>query len=339
MIERQMMQVMLNAPKTIVMIKKPIPKPKDKEVLIKIAATGICSTDIHSYLGETIHGNIFPFHIGHEIAGFIVDKGEAVNNLNIGQNVIIDPLVTCGKCFACLKGDTNRCENVHPLGIYGPGGFSNYTIIDSRNVYPFKNDNYLEMTFAEPLATTLNGISKINITSDKNILIQGAGTMGLLFLQVLKKIMDVSHVFVGDILKRRLNIADDFDAIPLIMPISNNHKHKFDIIIDCTGNTKSVQDDLALLADGGTLLIFGVCPQNQRIEISPFEVYRREIEIIGSFSLKKNNISEAVSILDSNQIDVKPLISGVIPLCKLEETMKGLSEGKLNGKYIVSQLI
>ncbi|MCX7028237.1 MAG: alcohol dehydrogenase catalytic domain-containing protein [Spirochaetes bacterium] len=330
-----MIQVFLDGPRSIAMVERPIPKPESRQVLVRIHATGICATDVHSYYGETIHGNHFPFHIGHEISGTVVETGGEVSRVKIGDKVVIDPLVTCDRCENCLSGHSNRCTAIRPLGIHGPGGFSEYTVIDERNTFPFEKPSFEEMTFAEPLSTVLNGIATARAAPGMNILVQGAGTLGLLYQQALTNSTGCKQVTIGDISEERLSVARTLKAKVILMPIAG-YVPTYDLVIDCTGNRHAVSGAISLLKDGGTLLIFGVCGHDDRIEVSPFDIYRRELKIIGTFSLNKN-MKDAVSLLESGKVNARPLIGGVVLPSMLEKTIVNLHEKKISGRYIVKR--
>lgn len=328
-----MKQVYVQEPLKIAIFDAPQPEAHDSnDIVIKVMATGICATDVHTFLGETIHGKHYPFHIGHEIAGKVVAVGSEVSCVVVGDSVVVNPLIYCGTCGECASGHWNYCKNVKALGLTGPGGFSDYVYTIEQNISKFSRKSPQEMSFAEPLATVLHAIDlldELNLSS--SILIQGAGTLGLLFLKALSWKVPGISICVSDPDVRRHVLIHQNHGKAVVPEHITDH---FSIIIDCSGNVKAVQAATTMLKDHGTLLLFGVCPQDSKLEIDPFYVYRHELTIKGAYALN-NNIDKAAKLIDEGHIEVQDLISAVIPREALLETLQGLANRNLSGKYIV----
>lgn len=330
-----MIQTLIDRPHHIAFIERPVPVPPPGEVLVQVSATGICATDVHSYLGETIHGNTFPFHPGHEIAGVVSACGEGVVGFEKGDRVVVSPLTYCGICENCLDGQWNFCTDIRAIGLVGPGGFSDYVVSAERNLVRYQNSTDIQISLAEPLATVLHALSLVKIRPDRLMLIQGAGTLGLLFLKVLKNYFHCSRVQVSDTLPERLACAQANGGLPTSPETLADVRKVYDLIIDCTGNAQAVQNTLPMLRNGGQLVIFGVCKHDATISVSPFEVYRRQLSVIGSFALN-NNIRDAVDMIESKTIEVDDLVSGVVGRDQLVATLEGLAARELVGKYVVA---
>lgn len=328
-----MKKVYLSAPFEIETIETEKPTASDEYgVVVRVLATGICATDVHSYLGETIHGNHFPFHIGHEIAGVVDSCGHKVSLVKPGDTVVLNPLIYCGECEECLSGHWNFCSNIRALGITGPGGFSDFVYTLETNVAKFNSASAYEMTFAEPLSTVLHAIDLAGSLTNNKILIQGAGTLGLLFLKVLAVRHKYCSVTVSDPDRGRHRLIQENQGIA--QTPDQLASQSYDVIFDCTGNALAVQNALELLKNHGTLILFGVCPHDSAITVNPFKIYRHEVTIKGAYALN-NNIEEAAKMLDLKQIEVMDLVSGIICGKELSSTLKDLSSRKLVGKYIV----
>jgi len=330
-----MIQTLIDRPHHIAFMEKPIPVPSPGEVLVQVCATGICATDVHSYLGETIHGNTFPFHPGHEIAGVVSAAGEGVSRFAVGDHVVVSPLTYCGICENCLDGQWNFCTDIRAIGLIGPGGFSDYVVSAERNLVPYRHSTAIQISLAEPLATVLHALSLVKIRPDRLMLIQGAGTLGLLFLKVLKNHFHCSRVQVSDTLPERLACAQANGGLPTSPESLAGVQKVFDLVVDCTGNAQAVQNTIPMLRNGGQLVIFGVCKHDATISISPFEVYRRQLSVIGSFALN-HNIKDAVDMIESKTIEVDDLVSGVVRRDQLVATLEGLATRQLAGKYVVA---
>jgi len=302
-------------------------------VIIKVVATGICATDVHTFLGQTIHGKRYPFHIGHEISGIVESVGAEVKSVKIGDTVVVNPLVYCGICEECKSGHWNYCSNMKAIGLTGPGGFSDYISTIERNVNVYKKATAEEMTFAEPLATVLHAIDLLGDLTVQSVLIQGAGTLGMLFLKSLSYMYESTNITVSDPDTSRHALITNNGA-KSITP--QQLQGSWDIVIDCTGNAMAVERAVQYLNNHGILLLFGVCPHESRISLSPFKIYRKELTIKGAYALN-NNLDVAVRMLDDHLIIVTDLISDVISRDALLITLQGLAERRLSGKYIVKQ--
>lgn len=336
-----MKQVYLRQAFDLVTEEVPIPSPGEGQIVVKVEACGVCATDIHSYEGETILGNRYPFHPGHEIAGTVFKLGEGVNGLSLGDQVVLDPLYPCETCDFCRINKENHCVNVRTIGTTGPGGFSDYTLVPAKNAYKFDKIGFAEATLAEPLATVIYGSNRAEIGRGDRVLINGAGPIGLLHLQVALHSGSVA-VAVTDLNSGKLETAKALGASEGILANDPDIGSKlkkiapfgFDVVIDCTGIPKVIEESVSYLKNTGRLLIFGVCPQGSEIKLNPFTLYRRDLKIIGAFALNRT-FRAAVDFLENRIIQTKELISEVIPRARLEETIDLLKQGKANGKVVV----
>jgi D-arabinitol dehydrogenase (NADP+) len=179
-----MRQVYLRNALELVKEEREIPKPGDGQALVKVEVCGICATDVHSYEGETILGNRYPFHPGHEIAGVVSQIGPGVLGLAEGEKVVVDPLYPCEACEFCRENKQNHCTNLKTLGMIGPGGFSDYTLVPAKNLYQFNTIDFKAAVFAEPLSSVVYASTRAEIGRGDRILIFGAGPLGLLHLQM-----------------------------------------------------------------------------------------------------------------------------------------------------------
>ncbi len=336
-----MKQVYLRQAYDLVTDEVPIPSPEEGTVVIKIEACGICATDVHSYQGETVQGNRYPFHPGHEIAGTVFKLGQGVTGLSIGDKVVIDPLYPCESCDFCRINKQNHCTSIRTLGIIGPGGFSDYTVIPAKNAFKFDNISFEEATLAEPLSTVVYGSGRAEIGVGDRVLINGAGPIGLLHLQVALH-SGSTAVVVTDLNSQKLEIARSLGATESILADEQGKEARlkkiapfgFDVVIDCTGIPKVIEQSFMYLKDSGRLLIFGVCPQESEIKINPFVIYRRDLKVIGAYASNRT-MRTSVDFLENKIIKAKELIGEIIPRARLKEMLLLLKEGKVTGKVVV----
>ena len=318
---------------------KPIPEPGNNEVLIKVMAAGLCGTDSHIYLGE--YYSSFPLTPGHEFSGIITKVGKKVKKFAEGQRVVADPNIFCEKCCFCKENRQNFCQDFEAIGVTTDGAFAEYEVAPEASVFPIEQMSFKAGVLVEPLACVIYGQMRARPQLGDGVLIFGAGPIGLLHLQVAKR-NGAAFVVVVDIKEERLALANKLGADYLFLnqtELEHELKEKFplgfNLVIDTTGVPAVVEKAVSFLKNSGTLLIFGVCPTNTKIEISPYEIYKRDLEIIGSFALKKT-FQPAINMIESQLVDVSSVIGEEITLAQLPLQMKKFIEGKTFMKTIIN---
>ncbi|MGQ9690542.1 MAG: alcohol dehydrogenase catalytic domain-containing protein, partial [Thermoproteota archaeon] len=192
-------------------IDKEVPKISEYEVLIKVGACGICGTDLHFFKGEWKVNT--PLVLGHEFSGTVVQVGSKVDGIKVGDHVVAEPNVLCGKCKYCRMSEKNFfCENIQAIGVTVDGAFAEYVKAPERNVYRIPEDmSFEEAALIEPLACIIRGIDRVGISVGSNVAIVGTGPIGLLMIQVVKH-YGASKVFALDIVEDRLRLAQELGA-------------------------------------------------------------------------------------------------------------------------------
>ena len=315
-----------------------IPVPKDDEVLIKVMAVGVCGTDAHLYLGD--YDNPYPTIAGHEFSGIIAAAGKGVKGFKVGQRVAVDPNIYCEACDNCKQNRQNYCLDYKGLGNQVPGAYQQYMVIPYRCVFDIGSLDFTTAALIEPLACVLHGHDKARPDFADKVLILGAGPIGLMHLQVCKN-DGTSFVAVADIKEEQMKLAKDLGADFVIRNDENAGEafrkiapDGFDLIIDCTGVPKVIENIIPYLANEGRLLFFGVCPAKDRIQISPYEIYQRELRFIGSNSLKKTFFA-AMKQLQMGKVKTECLLGNKILLDDLPGYLKDFAEKRTKLKGIV----
>jgi len=293
-------------------VDRPDPIPGYKEVLIETAAVGICGTDTHVLDGE-FEGTIFPLVPGHEATGIIVALGEGahggVNSLAIGDHVAINPSTVCGECEFCLNGKQNLCRFWDGLGVVASDGASQQRFTAPvANVYKLKPETDLFLAaLIEPLACAIRGWDILPRRIGDHVLVYGSGTMGLLMAQLATR-AGAASVTIIDLNEDRLKTAAEVGVQYRFTNADQSERLKWDVVIDCTGNIRAIEDGLPRVKAGGTFQHFGVAPTEARANYSPFRVYRDEISIVGTMAVL-NTFGRAVEMFEAGAIDAEAMVS------------------------------
>jgi D-arabinitol dehydrogenase (NADP+) len=315
----------------IVVRDSPEPEPGPSDVLVRVRACGICGTDQHIYDGD--FGGPFPLIGGHELSGDVVAVGSRTfGDVQVGQRVAVNPNQFCGSCFYCRRGQVNHCLRWTAIGVTRDGGFADYVVAPEANVYPIGDLDYELAAFIEPLSCVVYGLQRLHIPVGANALIYGAGPIGLLMLQLVKH-GGASDVTVVDLKREKLDLAATLgaqevvraggeadDALREISPLG------YDVVIDCTGVPAVVEHMFTHVRNEGKLLFFGVNPTEARVAMSPYDVYRKDLEIYGSFALRYT-FHDAFALLRSGAVDVAPLLSDRFPIEAFPEAFERAASG------------
>jgi len=308
----------------------PDPTPQDDEVVIAVSACGVCGTDLHIFDGD-FPSNL-PLVPGHEFAGEVVEVGKKVKSVKVGDFVAVHPNKPCLLCDFCREGSEHLCENLQAYGVHIPGGFAQFVAVKETNVYKAEGLTPLQAAWAEPLSCCLHGLNKVGVKSGEKTLVIGCGPIGLLFVQLLL-VHGASEVVAVDLSKERLSVAKQLGASVTLQPdeFISSHRdiapHGFALVVEASGSPKAVELGLKVVKAGGRFLQFGVCPTNATVSFSPFTVYRKEITIVGSFSLSKE-MPQALNLLVSGRVKVDVLTTHQLGLEGFGEAVKLMREAK-----------
>ncbi len=288
--------------------------------LIRVKASGLCHTDIdvlHARYGD----GAFPVVPGHEYAGEIAALAADVTGFRTGDRVAVDPNLPCGTCPSCRKGLTNLCRDLKAYGVSHDGGFAEYSVVRAEHLHGIGDMPYSVAALAEPLACVLNGLGAAGLRHGalmpKDALVIGAGPIGL-FLALSLKAEGAENVTVADINESRLAFAAELGLGGIVSGSEDlaAKRRSYDFVADATGIASVVEGMIDLLADGGTALVFGVCAPDARISVAPFEIFRRQLKLVGSHSLNRN-IPDALDILKGDDGRMAKLVSHRLPLADI----------------------
>ena len=278
------------------------PSPGQGEILVKVSCCGICGTDLHIVDGE-FPPTPYPITPGHEFAGEVVALGPDLLSgkrgapmFEEGSLVAVDPSLFCGHCQPCRSGRGNLCQNWGAIGDTVDGAFAELVAVPAANVYwlPEWFDGQTG-AMVEPLACAVHGLDRLGAVVGLRVVLFGAGTMGLLLLQLLVT-AGAAGVTVVDRAAGRLAVASQLGAAATGTSADELEGARFDVAVDATGAPSAIEAALGLLERGGRLLVFGVAPAEAAVRMSPFRVYNDELTVIGSMAVLYS-FDEAVAML------------------------------------------
>jgi 2-desacetyl-2-hydroxyethyl bacteriochlorophyllide A dehydrogenase len=290
----------------------PDPKAGPREVVVDVAACGLCGTDLHILQGE--FAPTLPVIPGHEFAGVVVEIGSDVNEVAVGDRVAVDPSLYCHECRMCRLGRNNLCERWNAIGVSTAGGAAEYAVAPVANCVKLPDHVRTEdAALIEPLSCAVRGYDILRSQLASRVLIYGSGTMGLMMLQ-LGKLTGAASIEVVDINTDRLATAEQLGVTATATsPDELDRPKGWDVVIDATGNERAIQDGLNRVAKGGTFLQFGVSDYAARAVIEPYKIYNQEITITGSMAVL-HSFERAADLFATGVLDPNVFISDRLPL-------------------------
>ncbi len=320
---------------------RPIPRPGAGEVLVRVRASGLCSTDLHLLAGRMPLGDL-PRILGHESAGEIVELGEGVTGWNAGDRVTVAVDVVCGECRHCLSGQTQRCPSMQRIGFERDGGHAEYVAVPAVNLVGLPPALTYDAAAILPDAVacmyhSLIGQGKVG--AGQKVLILGVGGLGIHGVQIAR--LAGAEVIATSRRPERLKIAEQYGAIPVDMA-TNALKDRvreltraegMDLVVDNIGTRESVREGLSLLRPGGKFLV--VAYLDDTFEVPSIPLFKTEQEIIGCRGSSKQDLEEVVRLAGSGKLT--PVIGAHYPLEQIGAAVERLERGDLVGRVVLTR--
>jgi L-iditol 2-dehydrogenase len=302
----------------------PVPEVGPHDVLIRVAACGICGSDIHGYDGGSGR-RIPPLVMGHEAAGVIAQVGESVQSLREGMPVTFDSMISCGQCHYCRRGESNLCDRRQVLGVScgdyrRHGAFAQFVLVPEHIVYALPGSlSMAHAAMVEPVSVAVHAVNITPITLGDTALVVGCGMIGLLVVQTLK-LAGCARIIVSDIDEGRMELARQLGASEGLNPeqcnvpaevVERTGGRGADVAVEAVGATAPIVAAIQSLRKGGALTLVGnIAPQ---VELPLQSIVTREIRLQGSCA-SSGEYPRCIELLASGAIDVEPLISARAPL-------------------------
>lgn len=299
--------------------------PEPRQVLIETRVCGICGSDLHIFKGKHPAAPL-PAGVGHEFSGIVRKVGSAVRGLEVGQRVCVNPLLSCGRCAACRRGQPQRCDQMTFIHRAGGSGFAEFVLRDEDWVYPLPESlSFEEGTMIETLSVALHAVNQAPLAAGSRVAVFGVGPVGLLVLQVAR-ITGAGQVLAVDLQDHRLEMARRLgadvaingrreDAVAAIREATDGQG--VDAAFECVGHAEPLRNCLAALRKGGTAVAVGIY-EEPTATLDMMQIVGRELRLVGMVGYAYE-FEEALRLAISRRVDLKPLISRVVGPAELQQ--------------------
>ena len=312
----------LSQPRRFQISEQEIPRPGVGQAVVRVAATAVCHTDLSIYMGA--HPGVrYPVVLGHEATGVVEAVGPDVR-IAAGTRVVINPIIACGACDCCLRGDENLCRRAGLLGRELDGSLAEHLLLPERYLHPLPDHVGLEAaTLIETLATVRHAQQRVRIGSGDAVVVLGQGTTGLLHTQLAKlsgahPVMAVSRSAWKRDLARRMRADATIDPAgldPTADVLRFTNERGADVVIDTTGDPALLRPAMEMLRPGGTLLLYAISHEAVP-DFTTFPMYYKELTLVGSRALVPADFEPAIRLVAAGAVDLDGFITGSYRLGK-----------------------
>lgn len=321
---------------------QPVPVYGDNEVLLKVAACGICGSELETFRSKSSR-RIPPLIMGHEFCGEIVAAGKTVREWEIGALAVSNSVISCGHCASCNAGRTNLCSSRQIFGMHRNGAFATYVNVPAHCLIPLSRGvDTREACLSEPLA---NGVHLVKLTRHiamKNILVIGAGPIGLMAQQAFQTMRGVNTI-VSDIRSERLAVAKRLGATAVINPAQQELDAELkeittgegiDLVVDAVGSQDTNYGGLHAVKQGGAMIVIGLY-ENSR-SLYSYDLVLAEKQVLGSYAATREDIKDALELIADRKVDVRSWVH-YYSLSRGVEAFYNMKDAK--GDHIKSVLV
>lgn len=332
MTNQTMKAAVLNKPMEIELKEVNMPVPHADEALLKVHCIGICGSDVHYYehgkIGRYVVNN--PLILGHELAGEVIQVGQNVENVQVGDRVAVEPGITCGRCEYCKSGRYNLCPDVTFMATPPvDGAWAEYVSVRSDFLFKLPDDvSFEEGALLEPLSVGMHAMKRGKVTPADRLIVTGLGPIGLLAIQAAK-IYGVNEIYASDVVPFRQKLALEMGANAVIDPAKENLSERLDtltkgqgidVVIETSGDENAVKDTIHITKRGGRIVLVGL-PTASEIPLDITHLVDSEFDVYGVFRYA-NTYPAAIQALGNPGIDIKKVITHKYSLNDIYEAVE-----------------
>ncbi|MBS4218735.1 NAD(P)-dependent alcohol dehydrogenase [Bacillus sp. FJAT-49711] len=327
-----MKAAILNKPLDIEVKQVAVPVPKKDEALVKVFCIGVCGSDVHYYE----HGKIGryevkePLILGHELAGEVVEIGDNVTNIAIGDRVAVEPGVTCGRCEYCKSGRYNLCPDVVFMATPPvDGAWAEHVVIRSDFLFKIPDEmSYEEGALLEPLSVGIHAMKRGKATMADRLFVSGLGPIGLLAIQAAK-MFGITEIYASDVVPFRGQLAKGLGVTAIFDPIHEDIHERIatiteqkgvNLVVETSGNGKAISDTIKIVNRGGRIVLIGL-PTSDSICLDVNQLIDGEIDVFGVFRYA-NTYPIAIQALKNSQIDIEDIITHKFSLDDIKDAVE-----------------
>lgn len=310
-----MLQQVMTAPYEIKFREVPVPKAAPGQAVLRIHRIGVCGSDIHVYHGKHPFTS-YPVTQGHEVSGEIVELGEGVSGLRLGQRVTVEPQVVCGRCYPCRHGKYNLCENLKVMGFQTTGTASEYFAVDASKITPLPEEMDFDLgAMLEPLAVAVHAVGRMGSVKGLKVAVLGAGPIGNLVAQTAKG-QGADSVLITDVSDVRLEKARQCGVEYTVNTKNKDFGEamvecfgpdKADVIYDCAGNDITMGQAIRYARKGSTIILVAVYAGMANVDLAVLNDH--ELDLNTTMMYRHEDYLEAIRLVQEGRVALRPLIS------------------------------
>lgn len=336
-----MKRLVVTEPYKMVFEEAPVPEiSTETEVLVKVKAVGICGSDIKIYHGKNTFAT-YPRVLGHECVGEVVKTGSGVTKLKEGDRVVLEPIVFCGRCYACRRGRGNVCRHLQIRGINIDGGYQEYITAEEEKLHKFPETiSWKEAVMMEPYTLGAQVAARTGVRTDDVVFISGLGPAGQVVLDTFR-MMGVQKIIVSDMIQKRLELAAGMGAVTInaknedvkarLMELTDGEGPN--VTIDCAGLPQTFEQAIEVTSQAGTVVPMGYT--DAPASIPTVRIGRKELNVVGS-RLEINKFPSVIADYPKHIEQINKLISHVYPFSRAQEAMEMAESGRDDlGKVVI----
>lgn len=324
-----MKAIVIPQPNEIEIREVPMPQVKAGEALLKVEYVGICGADVASFTGNQPFTS-YPRIPGHEFSASIVEIPENDKGLKVGDIVTCNPYFNCGKCYSCQRGFVNCCTDNQTMGVQRDGAFCEYIAMPVERIYPGMGLSAQELALIEPFSISQHAISRAEIKSTDDVLIIGAGPIGLFALLAAKQ--KCKRVVVADILDNRLSLAKEYGADAVVNTKSQSledftkeftNGNGFDVCIEACGAPETFLGCIDNAAFAANIILIGNGKRETTFNHSI--LLKKELNVHGSRNAMKSDFIDNIRLVADGKADVMKMVSGIYDMDKAIDAFRALA--------------